>query len=46
MSEEIQLPRHWVAKARNDLLNADNNLKAEDVMNWLRNALPGACQGK
>ena len=29
MSEEIELARQWVAKAANDLLSADNNLKAE-----------------
>lgn len=29
MSEEIELARQWVAKATNDLLSADNNLKAE-----------------
>ena len=31
MSEEIEIARQWLAKARNDLLNADNNLKAEEV---------------
>jgi HEPN domain-containing protein len=31
MSEELQLARQWVAKAANDLLSADNNLKAEEV---------------
>jgi HEPN domain-containing protein len=31
MSEEIELARQWVAKAANDLLSADNNLKAERV---------------
>ena len=29
MSEEIAIARQWVAKAANDLLNADNNLKSE-----------------
>ena len=29
MSEEIEIARQWLAKARNDLLNADNNLKSE-----------------
>lgn len=31
MSEEIEIARQWLAKAMNDLLNADNNLKAEEV---------------
>jgi HEPN domain-containing protein len=31
MSEELGLARQWVAKAANDLLSADNNLKAEAV---------------
>jgi HEPN domain-containing protein len=31
MSEEIELARQWLAKARNDLLNADNNLRSEEV---------------
>ena len=31
MSEEIEIARQWLAKARNDLLNADNNLKSEEV---------------
>ena len=31
MSEVIEIARQWLAKARNDLLNADNNLKAEEV---------------
>ena len=31
MSEDIKLARQWVAKAANDLLSADNNLKAEEV---------------
>ena len=31
MSEEIEIARQWVAKARNDLLDADNNLKAEEI---------------
>jgi len=29
MSDEMA--RQWLAKAKNDLLNADNNLKSEDV---------------
>ena len=28
MCGEIDIARQWVAKARNDLLNADNNLAA------------------
>ena len=33
MSDEadIELSKQWVAKAENDLLNADNNLGAEDI---------------
>ncbi len=31
MSEEQNLARQWVAKATNDLLGADNNLKADNV---------------
>jgi len=31
MNAERDLARQWVAKARNDLLNADNNLKSEIV---------------
>ncbi len=31
MSEELKLARQWIAKAANDLLGADNNLKAENV---------------
>jgi HEPN domain-containing protein len=31
MSEEIIIAKQWLLKAKNDLLNADNNLKAEDV---------------
>jgi HEPN domain-containing protein len=31
MSEELRLARQWVAKAENDLLSADNNLRAEHV---------------
>ena len=29
MSEEIDIAKQWLAKARNDLLSADNNLGAE-----------------
>ena len=28
---DIELSKQWVAKARNDLLNADNNLRAEEI---------------
>jgi HEPN domain-containing protein len=31
MSEEIEISKHWIAKAKNDLLDADNNLKAEET---------------
>ena len=31
MSEEIAIAKQWVAKAANDLLNADNNLKSEII---------------
>jgi len=31
MSDEMEMARQWLAKAKNDLLNADNNLKSEDV---------------
>ncbi|MFQ5640166.1 MAG: HEPN domain-containing protein [bacterium] len=31
MSEEIEIAKQWLAKARNDLLDADNNLKAEEI---------------
>ena len=31
MSEEMNLATLWLTKARNDLLNADNNLKSEEV---------------
>ena len=31
MKEEIEVSKQWIAKARNDLLNADNNLKAEEI---------------
>ena len=31
MSEEIQIAGQWLAKAKNDLLDADNNLQAEKV---------------
>ena len=31
MLEELEIARQWLAKARNDLLNADNNLKSEEI---------------
>ena len=31
MSDNLELARQWIAKAQNDLLNADNNLKAEQI---------------
>lgn len=31
MSADTELARQWLAKAQNDLLNADNNLNAEQV---------------
>lgn len=31
MSEEIKIAKQWLAKAVNDLLNADNNLDAEKI---------------
>ena len=31
MSEETEIARQWIAKAANDLLNADNNLQSEVV---------------
>ncbi len=31
MTEEIEVSKQWIAKAGNDLLNADNNLKAEKI---------------
>lgn len=31
MCENLELARQWVAKAENDLLNADNNLNAEHI---------------
>jgi len=31
MGKEIEIARQWLAKADNDLLNADNNLKSENV---------------
>ena len=31
MYEEIKIAKQWLAEAKNDLLNADNNLKADNV---------------
>ncbi len=31
MSAAIELARQWLSKASNDLLNADNNLQADDI---------------
>ena len=31
MSDETEIARQWLAKARNDLLNADNNLNSDEV---------------
>ncbi|MBN1583285.1 MAG: HEPN domain-containing protein [Anaerolineae bacterium] len=31
MSAEIEIARQWVAKAQNDLLNADNNLHSQKI---------------
>lgn len=31
MSEEITASKQWLAKAKNDLLNADNNLKSAEI---------------
>jgi HEPN domain-containing protein len=31
MPGELLLARQWLAKARSDLLNADNNLRAEEI---------------
>ncbi|RME50194.1 MAG: HEPN domain-containing protein [Caldilineae bacterium] len=31
MTAELELARQWLAKAQNDLLNADNNLAAEQI---------------
>ena len=31
MKEEIDIARQWVAKAQNDLLNADNNLRSAKI---------------
>ena len=31
MSDEMGIARQWLAKARNDLLNADNNLRSDEV---------------
>ncbi len=31
MNAEMELARQWLAKAQNDLLNADNHLKSEII---------------
>ncbi len=31
MSDNLEMARQWLAKAKNDLLNADNNLKSEII---------------
>lgn len=31
MSEEIRIGVQWASKAKNDLLNADNNLRADEI---------------
>jgi len=31
MSDEIEISKQWIAKAKNDLLNADNNLQADEI---------------
>ena len=31
MSDNLEIARQWLAKAKNDLLNADNNLKSEII---------------
>lgn len=31
MSDEMEIAKQWLAKARNDLLNADNNLNSDEV---------------
>jgi HEPN domain-containing protein len=31
MTEEIDIARQWIAKAYNDLLNADNNLQSKKI---------------
>ena len=31
MSAEIEIARQWLDKAKNDLLNADNNLKSDEI---------------
>ena len=35
MSEEIRTAKQWLAKARSDLLSADNNLASERVVQKL-----------
>ena len=31
MKDDLEVARQWLAKAANDLLNADNNLEAENI---------------
>ena len=31
MNEDLEIAKQWLAKAKSDLLNADNNLKAEKI---------------
>lgn len=31
MPEEIEIAKQWLAKAKNDLLNADNNLQSDEI---------------
>ncbi len=31
LAENLEIARQWVVKAQNDLLNADNNLKAQQI---------------
>lgn len=52
MSEEIKISKQWIAKAKNDLLNADDwfmpteedakeaREAASRVISWLQNAKP------
>lgn len=36
MNAPMDLARQWLAKARNDLLNADNNLRSESIVSFRR----------
>ena len=31
MTADLEIAKQWLAKARNDLLNADNNLKSQEI---------------